>query len=167
MNTRSNVQQTKLVLEWRYPWAFAKYTKQELHTICVRKKKILWVYTILTFTSRRIQLHTLIYVKCEILELSTKKNAGWNYWTRQKYCHSLFEVYLRVHISKTSPLLLCRWINSHSSQQHTLAAKQIPSLSIGLEDGWAPEPVWMLNRREKSCPCRESTPGCSACSPSL
>jgi hypothetical protein len=27
------------------------------------------------------------------------------------------------------------------------------------EVGWAPEPVWMLWRREKSFPCRESNPG--------
>jgi hypothetical protein len=48
-----------------------------------------------------------------------------------------------------------------SGQFHALAIlphrKKSP-VPIGYEDGWTPEPVWMLWKRKKSLPCQEWNP---------
>jgi hypothetical protein len=57
-----------------------------------------------------------------------------------------------------------------SGQLHAPAALtpgQEPPAPNVYEAGWAPEPVWTLWRREKSCSCRQSNPGRSARSPSI
>lgn len=49
-----------------------------------------------------------------------------------------------------------------NGQFHSLAAliwEKEPLIFIGQEGGWAPEPGWTLQRREKSCPCLESNHG--------
>jgi hypothetical protein len=45
-----------------------------------------------------------------------------------------------------------------------LQAKEFP-LPIGQEAGWAPEPVWTMWRKEKSCPYRDSKSDTSAVQP--
>jgi hypothetical protein len=54
-----------------------------------------------------------------------------------------------------------------SGQLHVpsaLPSRKEPQAPTGWEGGWAPEPVWTLEKR-KILQCRESNPGCSACSP--
>jgi hypothetical protein len=57
-----------------------------------------------------------------------------------------------------------------SGELHALAAL-LPVkdllVPIGVEAGWAREPVWTLWRRKQSCPCRESNPGLPARNVSL
>jgi hypothetical protein len=57
-----------------------------------------------------------------------------------------------------------------SSKLHNPAALFLAKesqVAPGQEARWAPEPVWMLWRREKSCSWQESNPGHPACSPLL
>jgi hypothetical protein len=52
-----------------------------------------------------------------------------------------------------------------SGQHHVLAALsrvKSPRYPLHRGAGWAPEPVYTLWRREKSCPCHESNPSCPA-----
>jgi hypothetical protein len=43
-------------------------------------------------------------------------------------------------------------------QQYMEVNGQVPPATTGWEAWWAPEPIWALCGREKSCPCRGSNP---------
>jgi hypothetical protein len=50
-------------------------------------------------------------------------------------------------------------LNGQIHAPAALTPAKYPPAPIGYEAGWAPEPVWMLWRREKCCPCWQSNPG--------
>jgi hypothetical protein len=62
-------------------------------------------------------------------------------------------------------LIMVLYTNNHNMKRFLSPEKELSVLTL-FEFGWAPEPVWTLWRRDTSCSCLESNPGCPARSPS-
>jgi hypothetical protein len=57
--------------------------------------------------------------------------------------------------------------NSQLHAPAVLPPRKKPPVAAGEEARWAPDPVWKLEKRKISCPCRKSNPGRPARSPPL